>query len=151
MTSRAESVSSLLAELSAERRTVEAARVSFDERAQDARERLRLIDAQLSVLRRLSPSSNHARPTEAAKSSVQAVSVRAPRIRQASLSQDIMGMVSSNHGGLTSKDLADRLAPTLRTSSKKPARRIVTNRVYHLRSKGKLVEIDGKLWLADRV
>jgi hypothetical protein len=149
MTVRTESVSSLTAEISAKRAEAEKERVSLEARAQEARESVRVFDAQLAVLRRLTW------PQKAPRAQLELTPTSAPadpprHAKGDSLSNDILNLVSSNHGGLTSSDIADRLAPTLKSNSKKPPRRTITNRISLLKKREKIVEVRGKWYLFGR-
>ena len=147
MAARTESVSSLTAEISAKRAESEKAALSFESRAREARAAVRDYDAQLAVLRRLAPQQKMERAPQLELAPAPATTIRKRRVQSGSLSNDILNLVSSNDGGLTSSDIADRLAPTLKSDSKKPPRRIVTNRISHLKKHGKIVEVRGKWFL----
>ena len=132
-------VSKLHEELTTKRRDLDEQLVELRERIVELEGQLVRIDAQIEVIDRLRSVNGHP-PT------VEISGGEKPKRGKGNVSKSIIRLVKTEPG-LTRSEIADRLENVVRTSSGKGNRRVITNRIWLLTSKGRVVDAAGKLYL----
>lgn len=126
-------------ELTTKRRDLDEQLVELRERVSEIEGQLVKIDAQLEVVDRLR-SANGTSPASAERDREK------PKRGKGNVSKSILRLVKTEPG-LTRSEIADRLENVVRTASGKGSRRVVTNRIWLLTSKGRVIDVDGRIFV----